>query len=177
MRATARASLGLVALTLCICSAAANPVVQTDPNPSWRNSVSISELTEILEVWLDHHSGFERHDTTAEVRVIKLATSAYPEGNAGRSHGSTRGLYDPETSIIYLIPPWNPKNAKDVSILLHELVHHRQTPHYFYCPGAQEEAAYQLQADWLKERGLQANVNRIAVVLESGCAARDIHPD
>jgi len=37
--------------------------------------------------------------------------------------------------------------------------------------------AYRLQEAWLAERGTEAEVNWVAVVLDSGCTRRDIHPD
>ena len=70
-----------------------------------------------------------------------------------------------------------PKGISIASVLLHELVHYRQSPHYFYYPAAQEEAACHLKDEWLRERRLRANVNWIAVVLEAGCTPKDIHPD
>lgn len=177
MRGIARASLWLATLTLCAISTTAKSGIRIDPEPAWRRTNSVFELTEILERWLDENADLVRRDAPPEVRSIGSATVAFTNANAGRGHGRTRGLYEKETSTVYLIQPWNPKNAEDVSVLLHELVHHRQAPYHYYCPGAQEEAAYRLQDQWLRQRGLKANVNWIAVVLDAGCTPRDIHPD
>lgn len=74
--------------------------------------------------------------------------------------------------------PWSARDPQDVAVLLHELVHHRQAgARHYYCPGAQEPLAYELQRDWLAERGLETRINWIAVRLEAGCTPRDIHPD
>ena len=89
-----------------------------------------------------------------------------------------RGFYDIELEVIYIVKPWSPQNPKDVSVVLHELVHHRQqTAQHWYCPGAQELPAYRLQEKWLAERGLTVPINWVAVVLEAGCSRRDMHPD
>jgi len=134
-------------------------------------------LVLVLEDWLDAHSELKRMDSLPEIKFIARQTAATQIGRADRHGGRTRGLYDEEARTIFLVRPWDATLAKDVSVLLHELVHVRQTGHHFYCPGAQEEAAYRLQEQWLQERGLHANVNWIAVVLESGCTPNDIHPD
>jgi hypothetical protein len=34
-----------------------------------------------------------------------------------------------------------------------------------------------LQHKWLVERGLKARVNWLAVLIESSCSPRDVHPD
>lgn len=44
-------------------------------------------------------------------------------------------------------------------------------------PGAQGRTAYRLQDGRLRLRGLEADVNRIAVALEAGCTPSDIHPE
>lgn len=91
--------------------------------------------------------------------------------------GRLRGLYDPDRAEILLIKPWDPRDPEDVSVLLHELVHHRQAPPHWSYPAAQALPAYRLQEAWLAERGMKADVNWVAVVLDAGCTRRDIHPD
>jgi len=177
MRCPIRTSLWLAALISVACPATAGTGLRLDPDPAWRKARNVSELVEILETWLDDNTGFQRLAVSPETKLISSAMAASFRGNFGRSHRRTRGLFDPQTSTIYLIQPWNPKDVKDVSVLLHELVHSRQVSRYYYCAGAQEEAAYHLQDAWLRERGLRAKVNWIAVVLEAGCSPRDIHPD
>lgn len=177
MRCPIRTSLWLAALISVVCPATAGTGLRLDPDSSWRKAGNISELVEILETWLDNNTDFQRPAVSPQTKLISSSMAVSLRGNLGRSHGRTRGLFDPQTSTIYLIQPWNPKDAKDVSVLLHELVHSRQVSLYYFCPGAQEEAAYRLQDDWLRERGLRAKVNWIAVVLETGCSRQDIHPD
>lgn len=177
MPVIARAGLGLAALSLCAFQALADTGARTDPDPAWRQAKSLHELAGILDTWLDEQSEYQRQNRPPDIRMTSSSVAVSLRGVAGTGHGRTRGLYDDETSTIYLVQPWNPKDPDDASILLHELVHHRQAPYHFYCPGAQEEMAYRLQDRWLGERGLEAKVNWIAVVLEAGCSRRDVHPD
>lgn len=172
-----RSGLWLVALIMFACSAWAATTVRLDPEPAWRNTENLAELAEVLNTWLDENTDFQRPEIRPTIKSISPSIAASMRGMSWSSHGRTRGLFDPESSTIYLIQPWDRKNPQDASVLLHELVHTRQVTRYYYCPGAQEEAAYRLQDDWLRKRGLQAKVNWIAVVLEAGCTRRDFHPD
>lgn len=167
----------LAALVLCSTVDDGSATGRFDPNPNWQNADTMYSLVEILESWLDLNAGIKRRPHPPKIEVIHWTMSIAKTGIAGRNQGLTRGLYDPETSTVYLIEPWDRTNATDVSVLLHELVHHRQAPLHFYCAGAQEEAAYRLQDEWLEESGLHADVNWIEVVLEAGCTPRDFHPD
>ena len=171
------ASHCLVALVMFANSVWADAIVRLDPEPAWRDATSITELVEILDTWLDQNTDFQRPEKSPAIEFISASNVASFQGSSASSFGHTRGLFDPDASTVYLTLPWDRKNPHDASVLLHELVHARQVGRYYFCPGAQEEAAYRLQDDWLRERGLQANVNWIAVVVESGCNRRDFHPD
>ncbi len=175
-----RASRRLSAPLLCallMASPAAAVLLRVDPDPAWRQADTLPDLAEVLELWLDRHSDWPRRQTPPAIRIVSAQQLAHMSGHSQRGSGRTRGLYDPETATIHLAAPWDPGKAEDAAILLHELVHHRQAPHHWYCPGAQERAAYDLQDAWLNLRGLSADVNWIAVTLEAGCTPRDIHPD
>lgn len=144
----------------------------------WGQINDLHELVSILDAWLDRNSEWSRRDTAPRIRMVSEAEARARQGATGSfQRGRLRGLYDPEHAEILLVRPWDWHDVEDVSVLLHELVHHRQTPHHWYCPAAQELPAYRLQDAWLAERGVRADVNWIAVVLDAGCTRRDIHPD
>lgn len=170
-------SLWLVALTMFAGSAWAEAILRIDPEPAWRNTDSITELVEVFDTWLDQNTDFRRSELSPKIEIISPSYAASIQGSSASRFGRTRGLFDPDSSTIYLILPWDRKNPHDASVLLHELVHARQVSRHYFCPGVQEEAAYRHQDAWLRERGLQAKVNWIAVILESGCNRRDFHPD
>jgi hypothetical protein len=56
-------------------------------------------------------------------------------------------LYDNETKTIYLRPEWTGRTPADLSLLVHEMVHHLQnlSPHTYQCPLARERLAYEAQ--------------------------------
>ena len=131
-----------------------------------------------LEHWLDQNSPWPRKPTPPQFTLATPAQAQTLSGHAGRLGLTPRAYYDPESATITLITPFNPRDPYDVSVVLHELVHHRQhDAAHWYCPGAQEKSAYDLQSQWLSERGLPDRINWIAVILEAGCTPRDIHPD
>lgn len=88
----------------------------------------------------------------AELRQYRLASPARPElsVNTGEGH-PVHALYDDLGRTIYLSQDWTPTAAADVSILVHELVHHLQNAAglEYDCPEAREKLAYQAQARWL----------------------------
>jgi hypothetical protein len=144
----------------------------------WQQANDLQELVSVLDAWLDEHAEWPQRDTAPRIRMVSEAEARARRGATGSvQRGQLRGLYDPEEAEILLVRPWNPRDVEDVSVLLHELVHHRQAPHHWYCPAAQELPAYRLQDAWLAERGMRADVNWIAAVLDAGCTRRDIHPD
>ncbi|WP_306132787.1 DUF6647 family protein [Roseivivax marinus] len=148
------------------------------PTTDWHQADSMSALVGALERWLDSRADLPRRATPPRVRLLSEWQAAARQGvTASFQRGRLRGLYDPERSEILLVRPWDPREAGDVAVLLHELVHHRQAPHHWYCPAAQELPAYRLQEAWLAEQGRSVDVNWIAVALDAGCTPRDIHPE
>lgn len=171
----------LLAGTLLFCvflhgapmfSHASEPVSQAETQ-------ALQNLVPELEAWLDENTSLPRRDSRPVIRWVDFGPVAPPTSSRLAVHNeNSRGFYDPDSETIWLVRPWSASDPHDVSVLLHELVHHRQASSgHWYCPGAQELPAYRLQQAWLDSFGLEANVNWIAVVLESGCTPRDFHPD
>lgn len=169
------------ALSLFLSLIVPGPSPATEPQHplAWREAENLPDLVSRLDDWLDAHTDLPRRDAAPVIRRVSAAEAASLDGSRDRNHGGrTRGLYDPETGVIHLVRPWSARDPYDVSVLLHELVHHRQAlSGHWYCPGAQELPAYRLQRDWLGGMGLEPDVNWIAVVMEASCAPTDIHPD
>ena len=60
-------------------------------------------------------------------------------------------LYSVATKTIYLLPEWTGRTPAELSMLVHELVHHLQNVgHLTYgCPQERERLAYEAQEKWL----------------------------
>ncbi|AZO81322.1 hypothetical protein BLM15_09835 [Bosea sp. Tri-49] len=61
-------------------------------------------------------------------------------------------IYDARENIIYLRDTWSGATAADLSVLVHELVHHFQEAQQakFECDAAREAKAFELQETWLR---------------------------
>src|SRR5262245_48859226 len=61
-------------------------------------------------------------------------------------------VYDTATGTIYLPEGWSGKTPAELSVLVHEMVHHLQNrPNLkFECPRAREKLAYEAQERWLQ---------------------------
>jgi len=61
-------------------------------------------------------------------------------------------IYDSREKIIYLPDAWTGATAADLSVLVHELVHHFQEMHQtkFECDAEHEAKAFELQEKWLR---------------------------
>ncbi len=65
---------------------------------------------------------------------------------------AVEAVYNDVRRVIYLPDSWDEKSPADLSILVHEMVHHLQnlSEIEYACPGAREEPAYAAQGRWLK---------------------------
>ncbi len=130
-----------------------------------------------LNTWLDAETEFDGRNSQPRITFVGVKLAEDLRGVADRSGGRTRGLYDNEVETIYLTEPWSARNRRDIGVLLHEMVHHRQSGQHWYCQQAQEWRAYQIQAQWLGERKIEDDFYWPAILLQSSCAKRDIHPE
>lgn len=95
----------------------------------------------------------------AEVRYSRIATSvpgpiatgAGPSALSEKHHG-VFAIYDDASRTIFLPENWTGASPADMSVLVHELVHHLQNAGglTYDCGGAREKPAYRAQAAWLE---------------------------
>ncbi|SDJ28016.1 DUF6647 family protein [Lutimaribacter saemankumensis] len=136
------------------------------------------ELVEQLEVWLDQHSDLPR---ASEAPAIFLKDPPELEDERTTSRVAvgerTRGLYNKSDRTITLFRPWTATNTEDVSVLLHELVHHRQATANRGCRARWEYQAYKLQEKWMNAREVSLDVNWTVIGLTTNCKLQNVHPD
>jgi hypothetical protein len=85
-------------------------------------------------------------------------------------------LYNHHSGTVYLRESWDAEDLFDRSVLLHELVHHVQITNELEVPclAALERQAYELQAQWLEEQGIEdpyglMGTNEFTVRLLTAC--------
>jgi hypothetical protein len=104
-----------------------------------------------------HKAGAGRGDHVLALKAFTLAQQRELLSlQTERTEDSTRreavAVYDDLTKTIYLPDTWKGETPADLSILVHEMVHHLQNTSRkkYECPGAREQMAYAAQDKWLK---------------------------
>jgi hypothetical protein len=118
----------------------------------------------------------------AEVRYSRLGTTRPDRvaAEAGRLAAPDIGhdvfaIYDDVSKTIYLPEGWTGRTPREISVLVHELVHHLQnvgTLTYF-CAEAREKPAYRAQAAWLELFGKnladEFDLDPMTVLVRTNC--------
>src|SRR5262245_49482847 len=89
-------------------------------------------------------------------RVIRAdATQSTYEMPSQSTMARTVAIYDDAETTIYLNADWRGDSAADVSVVVHEMVHHLQNVGHmhFECARAREATAYEAQERWLQQHG------------------------
>ena len=97
-------------------------------------------------------------------------------GATQRGASDVLSVYNDKTRTIYLRNGWVGKSPSELSILVHEIVHHLQNiGHYkFECPQQRERLAYSAQDQWLQlfGRNLEQDfeLDEFSLFVKSACA-------
>jgi uncharacterized protein DUF6647 len=85
-------------------------------------------------------------------------------------------LYNDQTRTIYLSDKWAGATPAELSVLVHEMVHHLQNEAgiSYECPAEREKLAYEAQDNWLHLFGRnleqEFEINGLALLLATSCA-------
>jgi hypothetical protein len=131
-----------------------------DPPPT-TVPVSLPVLASAMTGWVAAELGERVPDVLPEVLLVDRATLgalARSDETLPASHGSEpdlQALYRFGSRTIHLPSDWTGATAAQMSILVHEIVHHFQALRgdIHACPAAREELAFAVQARWLKAHG------------------------
>lgn len=176
-RRGALAALG-VALLLAVA-----PGVRTE---AWRpagaaaaaEAVPMHALLQVIAAWTATELQLEVPEELP--RVVFSAPDRMKELRYGSVDESVEAadvvaLYEIDSRTIHLATGWTGGTPAELSVLVHEMVHHVQEVAGvgFSCSGAREAAAYELQARWLEQFGLdlfeEFELNALAVALITSC--------
>lgn len=107
------------------------PAMESDPK------IEFVQATKMTQLWIEHVAKKEGVASRVEDHGIRLF--------------NIQAFYDIRRRTIFLTKEWHPKNPKDLSVLVHEMVHHLQNldKRTFACPAEREKLAYQAQETWL----------------------------
>lgn len=130
----------------------------------------MQELLTLIVTWLAITFGLPATDELprvafvspaemVDIRLSRVETAA--EGSAmaeprlstpPEASQALYAIYDDRSRTIFLPERWAAESSRDVSMLVHELVHHLQNVGGldYACAEARERPAYQAQARWLE---------------------------
>ena len=148
-------------------------------------------LTAIV-VWLsanfDLPAHYE-HPRILRMSSIEMTNSLYQSSRSNRpgelnlqenpgqldKQRTVASLYNNVTKTIYLTPQWTGRTPAELSVLVHEMVHHLQnvSGERYACPQEREKLAYQAQEKWLSLFGRSLSsefeLDRFSLLLATGC--------
>ena len=134
------------------------PATFTPPRIELVPSIDMANLRHITKVGRLGKSGIE----TKEASVGQV-----PE---------TVAVYNDQTKTIYLSDKWTGHTPAELSVLVHEMVHHLQNEAgtKYECAAEREKLAYEAQEKWLSlfGRNLEGefNINGLALLVSTSCA-------
>jgi hypothetical protein len=190
-------SLTALAVTIALAvptqSSAASPAIDSGERPAAQLPAApgfpilLDEITAWLRTATDlppastpPRIAFVSPEAIAAMRYRGLAGGPRPRAtDRGEASGSAMpevvAVYEDETRTVYLPVGWTGETPAEVSVLVHEVVHHLQnlasSPHE--CPQAREKAAYDAQGRWLARfgRSLQTEfeIDPMTLLVRTSC--------
>ena len=106
----------------------------------------------------------------------RTATAIQPQELSFEKKRDVVSLYDDRTRTIYLSDKWTGRTPAELSVLVHEMVHHlqNQAGTTYECPAERERLAYEVQDKWLGlfGRNLEGEfeINGLALLISTSCA-------
>ena len=150
--------------------------------------ISADQIDAIIE-WLAAHFGLPRSAERPAIVFESPArlTAMYLNGFAVRDRLPRRqseaktllpdivALYNDARGTIYLSEDWTGESEAQMSVLVHEMVHHLQSVAglKYNCPGEREKLAYQAQSAWLNRSGRslesEFEIDGLTLLVHSNC--------
>jgi Domain of unknown function (DUF6647) len=115
---------------------------------------------------------------TMQVEHLKAAEQRQPanvSSSADASGSQVEAFYDDATQTIYLPRTWTGNTPGELSVLVHEMVHHLQNVAglKYACPQQREKLAYLAQDKWLNQFRLnlidEFELNKMTVLVRTNC--------
>jgi len=120
------------------------------------------------------HVEYASQSKMLEMRFRQEHSAAQSAGLVGQLPDVV-AIYDDSRHTIVLPEGWTGTTPANLSLLVHEMVHHLQNVNgqKFECPAAREKPAYLAQDQWLKQFGHTLendfNVDMFTIVVKSAC--------
>lgn len=157
-----------VAVALWLATTAPVAAAETQAAPS---------LLDMIELWLG--ANFSLAPAAEPPRLMTVPDARLVEIRYGPASavapGDVMAAYDDDNRTIYLMEGWTGRSPAELSVLVHEMVHHLQASAdmRFACPAEREELAYRAQDAWLQLFDLDLKsafgIDRTTVLIATVC--------
>lgn len=132
---------------IAVCLAVSTPVAGAKP-------IQPPSLIDTIAIWLEANFDLPPTDKLPVLSTLPAAELVEIRYGPGSSvaPGEVMAAYDEDTQTIYLAEGWTGRSPAQLSVLVHEMVHHLQASAdmRFACPSEREVVAYRAQAAWLE---------------------------
>jgi hypothetical protein len=138
----------------------------------------IADLTAAVAAWVADELGAPAPAALPRIEFAdaeRMHRLRYGAESGAAPTLSVVALYDDAAGTIFLPQDWTGSTPAEMSILVHEMVHHLQNTsgRVFDCPGAREAEAFDLQERWLALAGQTLTeafeMNRLALFVLTRC--------
>jgi hypothetical protein len=111
----------------------------------------MDQLAALLTAWIVTSHGLPLPPEPPRIATMTPVERAALHAHRSDGAPTVVGSYDTRDGTIYLTEGWDSADFVDVSVLVHELVHHLQdgAGRTHACPEEREALAYAVQAEWL----------------------------
>lgn len=134
-------------------------------------------LLHVIEMWL--YANFALPPAAKAPGLATLPAAKLVEIRYGLASGVAPGdvvaAYDGASRTIFFQEGWSGHSPEELSVLVHEMVHHLQASAdmRFACPGEREVLAYRAQDAWLRLFGIDLEsafgIDRGTVLVATAC--------
>ena len=115
----------------------------------------MKEILTALMIWLGANTSFDtNHDIPNVLFLSQTQMEEMFYKGTDKMPNTLHGLYDPESDTIILPDTWDRREAWDLGVLLHEMVHYLQDQNDmdFNCTAEMERESWPIQQRYLKEQ-------------------------
>lgn len=134
-------------------------------------------MLDFIGLWLESEFGLPRPPSAPEIIAVparQLVERRYGT-DAAAAPDEIVALYDDDAGAILVSTGWTGRSAPELSVLVHEMVHHMQKEAgtVFACPAEREALAYRAQESFLGLFGLDLKtafgIDRALILVATAC--------
>lgn len=133
-----------------------------------------------VAAWVSEATDLPMPDAMPEIRFaapedMPRLMGSHPPPSASEGPSEIVAFYEAQARVIHLPSGWTGSTPGELSILVHEMVHHAQTEsgRHFACPAERERQAYDAQIRWLALFGSdlkrEFGIDRMFLLVATSC--------